>query len=437
MPRGDVVDLADCSEFRQTVAARPPRIVHGAVILLLALLGAAVTWSALVKANLVVRASGRVRPTETPTRIYAPDSSNMAGRVVDAPFEEGDRVRKGDVLVRFDAAQIDNRITKLERTLATAEQELEKLAGLEGLLAEQLTTARNKATAELHQAEAALERSTNQRASAIRAAEAGVTAARDVVERRRKLQASGAVTPEDLVKGETALRDAEEKLVAAQLPVDEGQLHVARQSLELVERDFAVRQAEAEARRVAKEGEAAGVRRDIRQLELQRAETELRSPIDGVVVTGQIDPGDVLEPGKVVMEIAPADGYRFEGLIVSEDVGHVQAGMPVRIKFDAYDYQKYGVLTGTVTYLSPDSRMPQASSDGTPAAAEASAAASAARRSPAVYMVRIEMDGDSVGRGELHGEVKLGLGGTAEIVTDRESVLMIFFRKIRQTISLG
>ena len=107
---------------------------------------------------------------------------------------------------------------------------------------------------------------------------------------------------------------------------------------------------------MAKEGDAAAVRRDLRQLELQRAESVLRSPIDGVVVVGQIDAGDVLEPGKPVMEIAPRDGYRFEAAIVSEDVGHVQVGMPVRIKFDAYDYQKYGVMTGTVTYLSPDSR---------------------------------------------------------------------------------
>jgi hypothetical protein len=67
----------------------------------------------------------------------------------------------------------------------------------------------------------------------------------------------------------------------------------------------------------------------------------------------------------------------------------------------------------------------------------AEAQASASRKSPAVYLVRVEMHADAVGRGELSGAVKLGLGGTAEIVTDRESLLLIFFRKIRQTISLG
>jgi HlyD family secretion protein len=254
------------------------------------------------------------------------------------------------------------------------------------------------------------------------------------VERRRRLRPSGAVTDEDVVKADAALREAEEKLVAAQLAVDEGPVHVARRAAELVDRDFAVRMAEAEARRVAKEGEAAALRRDFRQLELQLAESVLRSPIDGVVVTGQIDVGDVLEPGKPIMEIAPRDGYQFEAMILSEDVGHVQVGMPVRIKFDAYDYQKYGVMAGTVTYLSPDSRIAK-QGDGDQGAGGAGGSASA--KSPAAYLVRVKMDADVIGRGDRHGEIKLGMGGAAEIVTDRESVLMIFFRKIRQTISLG
>ena len=140
----------------------------------------------------------------------------------------------------------------------------------------------------------------------------------------------------------------------------------------------------------------------------------------------------MLEPGKPVMEIAPRDGYRFEAAIASDDVGHVQVGMPVRIKFDAYDYQKYGVMTGKVTYLSPDSRVPH-EDNGVGAEVQRSAG----RNRPPMYQVRVEMDGDAVGRGELRGAVKLGLGGIAEIVTDHESVLSIFFRKIRQTISLG
>jgi hypothetical protein len=51
--------------------------------------------------------------------------------------------------------------------------------------------------------------------------------------------------------------------------------------------------------------------------------------------------------------------------------------------------------------------------------------------------VRVELLADEVGRGALRGRVKLGLGGTAEIVTGRESVLAILVKRIRQAISLG
>ena len=53
------------------------------------------------------------------------------------------------------------------------------------------------------------------------------------------------------------------------------------------------------------------------------------------------------------------------------------------------------------------------------------------------FVVRVELPIKQVGRGDLIGDVKLGLGGTAEIVTDRESLLLILLKKLRRTISLG
>src|ERR1700752_1049751 len=55
------IDLADCTEFRQTLQARAPAVVHGTTWLLVTLLGTALVWAALTKADLVVQASGRVR----------------------------------------------------------------------------------------------------------------------------------------------------------------------------------------------------------------------------------------------------------------------------------------------------------------------------------------------------------------------------------------
>ncbi len=134
-----------------------------------------------------------------------------------------------------------------------------------------------------------------------------------------------------------------------------------------------------------------------------------------------------------MLEIAPQRGYRFEAVVPSDDVGDLRVGMPVHIKFDAYDYQKYGVLDGTVTYLSPDSKLADESHQETETRNR--------ERRPQLRRPRlssaIELHADEVGRGELRGRVKLGLGGTAEIVTGRESILEILIKRIRQTISLG
>jgi hypothetical protein len=53
------------------------------------------------------------------------------------------------------------------------------------------------------------------------------------------------------------------------------------------------------------------------------------------------------------------------------------------------------------------------------------------------FLVCVELDGDEVGHGDLRRAIKLGMGGSAEIVTGRESLLSILVRKIRHTISLG
>jgi HlyD family secretion protein len=355
---------------------------------------------------------------------------DLEGRVLEAPFEEGDLVRQGEVLVRLDASRLENRIAKLERTIAASEEELAKLIELETLLTLQMSTAKEKAQAELTQAEAALAASEGRRASEIRAAQAEVTAAEDHLQRLTRLRDSRASADQELVNAETRLRQSQERLAQAELPLDEAQVMVARRALDLVDRDFAVRRAELEARKAAKNGEADAAKNELANLNLQRAETVLRSPHDGVIVAGRIKPGDVLEPGAAIMEIAPQDGYRFEAVVSSEDVGNLAVGMPVQIKFDAYDYQKYGVMPGKVVYISPDSKLPEARD-------RAQVSESSAAGFPAGYIVRIELDANEVRRGDLRGPVKLGLGGTAEIVTGSESILAIFVKRIRQTISLG
>src|SRR5262249_23466126 len=113
MRNTEILDLADCTEFRQSLQARPPKIVHGTALLLAALMGTAVAWAALTEADLVVRGAGRLRPVDSTYKVVNPVrgevlSASAGGRVVEVNFRMGDEVKRGDVLVRFDAERLNN-----------------------------------------------------------------------------------------------------------------------------------------------------------------------------------------------------------------------------------------------------------------------------------------------------------------------------------------
>jgi multidrug efflux pump subunit AcrA (membrane-fusion protein) len=418
-----VLDLNDCTEFRQALQARPPRIVHGTTGLLVALLGTALAWSAGTRANLVVLAPGRVRPVTTPTKVYVAArgevlGTGVGGRVVEIHAREGDRVKKGDLLIRLETERLDNEITKQTRMLRDAQEELAHLGRLEDLTTCQLGAARARAAAELAQARAEVLRAEGQQEAEVRLVQVELDTANQEERQLRVLVSRQAAPRADLTKAELKGREAREKMAKVRLPLDWSRVTVAERALELVERDHAVKLGELRLRSAAKRGEVEATRIELATRELERQLAEIRSPIDGVVIKGDVKVGDIVEPGKPVVELAQQGGFVFEASVSSEDIGHLRAGMAARIKLDAFDYQRYGTVGGTVRFLSPDSGV-------------------AGEGGMIKYTVRVALASDEVGRGEFRGRVRLGMTGQAEIVTGHESVLSLLVKRIRQTIRLG
>jgi multidrug resistance efflux pump len=414
--------LADCTEFRQTLLARPPRVVHGTAVLLTALLAVAVTWAALTEADLVVRVPGRVRPVTTPVKVVAGAnaetlSATSGGRVVAVHCREGDPVKQGQVLIELDTQQLDSEIARRRRMLSASEEELANLARQEALLAQQAEAARKKAEAQLAQAEERVRQARERRTCDVRLAELELDGAVSDLESMRKLAPTRAIARVELIKAQVKVGEARQKLARARLPVDESDVGVLRRGLELVAGDQALRRKELETKRDSRRGEVDAARIELAKLRREREQSILRAPVAGVVTSGDVKVGDILERGKPAVEIAEQRGFRFEAAVPSEEVGDLRVGLPARVKLDAYDYQRYGTAPGAVCHIAPDSGV-------------------AAGRG-ATYLVKVELQADEVGRGELRGQVKLGMAGQVEIQTGRESLLRLLWKKIRHTISLG
>jgi multidrug resistance efflux pump len=410
-------DLKDCNQFRQTIQSSPPRLVHGTATVLVALLAAAVLWATLTRANLVVRAVGRVRPMTLPQKVYVTPGERSGGKVAEVRFTQGQDVRQGDLLLRLDTQRVRNEMARKKRAIEAGEEELEKSDRLAELQQAQAEALRTKLEAEIEQALEEVKHARERQGPERRLAEGELRDALREEVALRRLLALGATAQAEVNKAEARTREASQKLQKLKVPVEEGKVAVARQALALAEKDFSIRRQELKIKRTLKQADVETERLDVAALELELQQAELRAPLSGVVTSAEVKVGDVVQPGAVAAEIAEQRGFRFELSVRSEDVAEVKLGMPVKIKLEAFDFQKYGTLDGTVDFIAPDSAV----QDGRPGAS---------------YLVRVQVNGDTVGRGDLVGQVKLGMAGQAEVVTGEESVLALLFKRIRQSVTL-
>jgi len=233
-------------------------------------------------------------PSSADVRVFkytVPIVSQLRGRVIEVPVEEGNRlVKKGEVLFKIDPEPYQLAVNQLEAQLATAiasqkEQE-ESLKGARGKVAE-ARGAINQATARISEVDARLE------------------LARKRVEQNRELVATGAGSKFDLEQAETNLKELE------------GQLASAR-SAEAQARAGEVQARAGEQQTVQKlgarvNGEFAQVAQIRAQLESARwdlEQTVTRSPCDCYVVNLQLRAGGFVAgiPFNAVMTLVEAEG---------------------------------------------------------------------------------------------------------------------------------
>ncbi len=91
------------------------------------------------------------------------------------------------------------------------------------------------------------------------------------------------------------------------------------------------------------------------RLDMQARQHEIFSPSEGYVHNLRLrSPGEVVEPGGKLLDLVPMDRPLVARTkIRSRDIGHLQIGQPVTIKVQAYDYARYGGISGRLKDLSP------------------------------------------------------------------------------------
>ena len=151
-------------------------------------------------------------------------------------------------------------------------------------------------------------------------------------------------------------------------------------------------------------------------------EKRLMSPTEGKVKNINVTTiGGVVKPGEIIMQILPTSSdLVIDAKVSPADIAYVKEDQEATVKLDAYDYSIFGAMTGTVSYISPDTLMEQ-----TPKGEEP------------YYRVLIVINGaEFKGRAD-EIVIKPGMTASVDIKAMERTVLSYLTKPITKTLSEG
>ncbi len=242
-------------------------------------------------------ASGRI---ETPFRVDI--GSQIVGTVAQVPVAQGETVKAGQVLLALEASEARAGVKQAEVAVVQAEARLRQLRELQLPVASQ----------------------------SLRQAEANFENARVQFERNRRLYESGFI-------GKSALDDAQRNLEVAR-----AQLDSARKQVETAKpagSDYAMAASALDQARAS--------------LEAARARlgyTTVTAPSDGTLIARDVERGDVVQPGKVLMVLSPSGETQIVVQIDERNLSRLALGHKALASADAYAAQRFAA---ELVYINP------------------------------------------------------------------------------------
>jgi len=238
-------------------------------------------------------------------------SFNNSERIAAVLIEEGDRVRKGQLVARLDTSRLEPQVAQAEAQVAAQREVVARLHN--GSRPEEIAQARAN----------------------VESAKASVVKARSNYERLKsaaEISAGRAVRQQDVDDAKAALDVAQ-----AQLAVNEKALDLAV----IGPRKEDIAQNEAQLR---------GNEAQLALLRQQLADAQLIAPVDAVVRTRILEPGDMASPQKPVFSLAITDPKWIRAYVSEPDLGKVHSGMTASIMVDSFPKRRF---EGWVGFVSP------------------------------------------------------------------------------------
>jgi HlyD family secretion protein len=295
-----------------------------------------------------------------------------AGRLIERPVDEGDTVKKGQLIARLDRDQL---LAQRDREAAGLQSAQSQLAQAETALAWQ----KGNQAAELDQRKAELasnqarlqELKSGSRPEEIQEAKAAVESTQSEYERaKRDWERAQTLYKNDDIStaqydqyrnrwqnADAMLKQSKERqsLVLAgprveQIDAASAQVERARASLKMTESNaLEIKRREQEL--PLRQSEIARARANLALIDSQLADTIAVSPVDGVVLVKAADVGEVLAAGTTIVTIGDIDHPWLRAYINETDLGRVKIGAKAKITTDSYPGKEY---EGRVSFIASE-----------------------------------------------------------------------------------
>jgi len=235
-------------------------------------------------------------------RELLPIASQATGlQIREVRVDEGDWVRRGQLLARLDDTRLQAERARAQAAVAEAAARLDELRA--GARAEEVARA---------------EEAVNSSAAAVRQAESRLALARGRVETNRSLAAEGAITADRLNELVDALKSEESELEQARADLREDQQSL--QELRAGTRPETIRQAEAQ---------LASARADERVVDAQLQDTRILAPTDGRILERQARVGDVVSNSDTLFSLTEGDRLELRLQLPETQLFKIQPGQAV------------------------------------------------------------------------------------------------------------
>jgi HlyD family secretion protein len=404
------------------------RVVTGTLFMLLLVVGCG-GWAATAQLTGAVIATGSVTVDQNLKAVQHRDG----GIVGEISVREGDRVGKGQVLLRLDDAQtraelsiVRSQITELSirRARLLAERDMLEAIEFPDLPSDDARSALTLGETRLFEGNRAARLSQKEQLSLgieqLREEIRGLEAQREskllelslvedehakikglaekrLIEANRVYQTDREIARLRGEGGEVEASIARVKARASEiqlqiLAIDNAARTEAQRELSIAEPKLA----ELEERRIA--------------IEDRLSRTELRAPIGGTVNEVSVHTvGGIITPAETLVTIVPADApLKISARIMPTDIDQVREGHEARVRFPAFNQQRTPELFGTVSYVSPATSTDRATGQ-------------------TFYLANIEL---AAGEVEKLGEQALMPGMPVEVyVTTEERTALSYFAK--------